>query len=122
MERRSLIAGINSVPNADPEEVRRFVAPESSPNRASAPQPSPVMGSANVDSPPDGVRRRRSKSNGVVPVGLIPVTVRLSPEIAGALKRASLERQLAGNSVFTQQELVEEALTPWLRSHGYLRG
>lgn len=57
---------------------------------------------------------------GVTPVGLIPVTVRLRPEVAGALKRASLERQLDGDDLFTQQDLVEQALEPWLRSQGYL--
>lgn len=36
------------------------------------------------------------------PVATVPVTVRLKPEIAGALKRASLERQLAGEELFTQ--------------------
>jgi hypothetical protein len=64
--------------------------------------------------------KRRTKAAGVHPVGLIPVTVRLRPEIAGALKRASLERQLAGEELFTQQEIVEQALEPWLRAEGYL--
>ena len=64
--------------------------------------------------------KRASQGRAVLPVGLIPVTVRLRAEIAGALKRASLERQLGGVAVFTQQELVEAALEPWLRRHGYL--
>jgi len=59
-------------------------------------------------------------TNRFQPVGLIPVTVRLRPEIAGALKRASLERELAGEAVFTQQSLVEQVLEPWLSSEGYL--
>ena len=42
-------------------------------------------------------------------MGLIPVTIGLRPEIAGALKRASLERQLAGEELFTQQDIVEQA-------------
>jgi hypothetical protein len=62
-------------------------------------------------------RRVESK---VTPIGLIPVTVRLRPELAVALKRASLERQLAGEELFTQQEIVEQALEPWLREEGYL--
>ena len=64
--------------------------------------------------------RSRRKSPGIAPVGLIPVTVRLRPELAGALKRASLERQLAGEEAYTQQELVEQALEPWLKSLGYI--
>ena len=56
----------------------------------------------------------------VQPVALVPVTIRLRPELAGALKRASLERQLTGDPVFTQQDMVEEALTPWLKKAGFL--
>jgi hypothetical protein len=63
---------------------------------------------------------RKPKRSKVQPVGLIPVTIRLTPEIAGALKRASLERQLAGEDLFTQQEIVEQALEPWLRGAGYV--
>ena len=37
-------------------------------------------------------------------------------EAAAALKRASLERQLAGEETYTQQDLVELALEPWLKS------
>ena len=62
-----------------------------------------------------------SRPSKVAPVGLIPVTVRLRPEIAGALKRASLERQLAGEELFTQQDIVEQALEPWLHREGLLR-
>ncbi len=63
---------------------------------------------------------RRARPSKVAPVGLIPVTVRLRPEIAGALKRASLERQLAGEELFTQQDIVEQALEPWLHREGLL--
>lgn len=63
---------------------------------------------------------KRAKFSKVTPIGLIPVTVRLRPEIAGALKRASLERQLQGDELYTQQDIVEQALEPWLREEGYL--
>ncbi len=66
------------------------------------------------------IKRPQQKSTSIAPIGLIPVTVRLRPELAGALKRASLERQLAGEESYTQQELVEQALEPWLTSRGYL--
>ena len=122
MERRPLRVGINAVPNADPEEVQRFVRSEPQSHSAGHPQSHQGHAPTNEDLP--GItstkRRGRTKPGGVLPVGLIPVTVRLRPELAGALKRASLERQLAGEAVFTQQELVEEALEPWLRRCGYL--
>ncbi len=65
----------------------------------------------------NAVKQRPSR---VQPVALVPVTIRLRPELAGALKRASLERQLTGDPVFTQQDMVEEALTPWLKKAGFL--
>lgn len=51
---------------------------------------------------------------------LVPVTVRLRPEIASALKQASLQRQLNGEELYTQQDIVEEALLPWLQAEGLL--
>ncbi len=99
--RRSLTTAVNSIPHADPEVVRAFVTqektPQVSPPRAAMPKPAPSF----------------------QPVGLIPITVRLRPEIAGALKRASLERQLASAEFFSQQEIVERALAAWLTENGH---
>jgi hypothetical protein len=50
-----------------------------------------------------------------------PVTTRIRADFATALKRASLERQLAGTTPNTLQEILEEALEPWLKTHGYVR-
>lgn len=51
---------------------------------------------------------------------LVPLTTRLQPRTADALRRAYLERKLAGRRDAKQQEIVEEALTIWLREHGFL--
>ena len=101
-ERRSLTTAVNSIPHADPEVVRAFVTQETTP---------PV-------SPPRAPMLKPVPS--FQPVGLIPITVRLRPEIAGALKRASLERQLASAEFFSQQEIVERSLKAWLQQHGHL--
>lgn len=53
--------------------------------------------------------------------GRLPLTVRLRADYAAALKRASLERQLQGVLPNTLQDILEEALEPWLREHGCLR-
>lgn len=126
-ERRPLAAAVNSFANADPEQVRAFITQE--PRRET-----PAVPEEN-DSPREGEKGRglnastrrtttsrspRKKPTRLQPVGLIPVTIRLRPEIAGALKRASLERQLAGEETYTQQELVESALEPWLIEEGYI--
>ena len=52
---------------------------------------------------------------------LVPLTTRLHPETALALKRASLEQRLRGFSPATVQEIVEQSVTHWLQSHGYLQ-
>jgi hypothetical protein len=49
-----------------------------------------------------------------------PISTRIRADFAAALKRASLERQLAGETPNTLQEILEEALEPWLKSNGYL--
>lgn len=115
-ERRPLAAAVNSFAGADPAEVRAFVTQE----RRSDPSEHKAKYAANtmhgVQTP---VSRKQSR---LQPVGLIPITIRLRPEIAGALKRASLERQLRGEDVFTQQQLVENVLEPWLIDEGYIAG
>jgi hypothetical protein len=49
-----------------------------------------------------------------------PLTTRIRADFATALKRASLERQLSGTTPNTLQEILEEALEPWLKTHGYV--
>jgi hypothetical protein len=52
--------------------------------------------------------------------GRMPVSTKLRTDIANALKRASLERQLADISPNTVQDILEEAVEPWLKANGYL--
>ena len=129
-ERRSLAQAVTTpVPGADQELVRSFVTQNQHSERAF------VAPSRIIDEPREATREEVVKFDSIEtrtpkakpkkpsrfqPVGLIPVTIRLKPEIAGALKRASLERELDGEEVFTQQDLVEQALAPWLRQVGFL--
>ena len=50
----------------------------------------------------------------------VKLTTQVRADLAAALKQASLKRQLAGESPSAVQEIVEAALEPWLRTHGYL--
>jgi len=54
-------------------------------------------------------------------VGRVPLTTRIRHDYATGLKRASLERQLAGVKPNTVQDILEQALEPWLKDHGYLK-
>lgn len=51
---------------------------------------------------------------------LVPLTTRLQPVTADALRRAYLEQKLRGRRPDTQQEIVEAALQSWLRKEGFL--
>ena len=131
-ERRPLAAAVNQFAGADPEQVRAFISQESdeksSSSRREAEETRRVDSEARSSArtresralTEPGSSRSKRGANRLQPVGLIPVTVRLRPEIAGGLKRASLERQLSGDEIFTQQEIVETVLEPWLASNGYL--
>jgi len=50
----------------------------------------------------------------------VPFTTRIRSDLANSLKEASLKRQLTRERPHTVQEILEEALEPWLKNHGYL--
>jgi len=51
---------------------------------------------------------------------LVPVTTKLRPATAAALKRAGLEQRLRGKNPATVQEIAEQAIQKWLLDSGYL--
>lgn len=128
-ERRTLTAAVNTpIAGVDAEIVRSFVTQRPVTVKSNAAPASVVENqSTSVQKSNPNIQKQDTTERSIPRpparfqrVGLIPVTVRLRPEIAGALKRASLERELDGEQVFTQQELVEQVLEPWLFSQGYL--
>ena len=51
---------------------------------------------------------------------LVPLTTRLQPSTAAALKRAVLEQKLRGQNPATVQEIVEIAVSEWLEQNRFL--
>ena len=101
-KRRPLVHGLPHKRIASDVETR-FVAGERETPKNSVPQsPPPDQSTALPDST------------------LVPISTRLRPDIAHALRRASLERKLNRQSQNTVQQIVESALDHWLRDHGYL--
>ena len=72
------------------------------------------------DPPPVASEARDGKGQTGSPVSRVPLTTRVRSDFAAALKRASLERQLGGVYPQTLQDILEQALEPWLRANGYL--
>lgn len=50
----------------------------------------------------------------------VSLSTRIHPDYATALKRASLERKLNGVEPNSLRDILEEAVAPWLKAHGYL--
>ena len=104
-ERRSLVEGLKQ-PERSVEE--QFVY--SGKPKAAQPAPPP-----SEPTPP-----REAKGQAANPIARVPLTTRIRSDFAAALKRASLERQLRGVLPNTLQDILEEALEPWLRKNDYL--
>ena len=108
--RRPLVEGLKPENDVDRSLEEQFVY-NGGPKSAAATKTSPT---APASEPGPGKGRTESSA------GRIPVTVRFRADYAAALKRASLERQVQGVLPNTLQDILEEALEPWLREHGCL--
>jgi hypothetical protein len=95
--RRPLIEGVTSpTPPVDAEKERAFVFQDR------APMPAKASPSAAQH------------------ISRVPLTTRMRADLAAALKRASLERQLESIEPNTLQDILEEAVEPWLKANGYI--
>lgn len=100
-ERRPLVAGLEAT-GIDRGIEKQFVFAA----KANPPVPATEVRELKRPSPPA--------------IGRTPVSTRIRTDYATALKRASLERQLSGTAPNTLQDILEEALEPWLQTNGYL--
>jgi hypothetical protein len=100
-KRRTLVAGIKAMPRESQLAEKQFV------HGAKAPPLAPAM------LEPTAVRATTK-------VNRVPFTTRFRANLADAVKKASLERQLQKIEPNQVQEILESALEPWLRANGYL--
>ena len=99
-QRRTLVTGLEETPDVKTLE-RKFVFGEKEESTDES------KGKPETTSRPN---------DSVLPQyrGRVPLTTRCRPELASALKRASLKRQLEGKEPFHIQEIIEAALEKWL--------
>ncbi len=119
-KRRSLAEGLKSNPKVDPKKEAAFVyqSQKAKDDRANPQKPTPPpVEDASPPAPPTRPEPPPAPIRG----GRVPLTTRLRGDIGAALKRASLERQLAGLEPSAVQDILDVALEPWLRAHGYLK-
>ncbi len=104
-ERRPLTVGIDSpAPPVDLETARKFIHGDKAPaDLASSPRQS-----------------QKQTSSAAQTHSRVPISTRMRGDFAAALKRCSLERQLAGIEPNTLQDILEQAVEPWLKENGYI--
>ena len=76
-----------------------------------------------VEEPPKLTRTRATAPKAetfVAAPGLVFTSLRLPAEIPHALMRAAFDRKLKREKPWTQQDIAAEALSLWLKKHGYL--
>jgi len=110
--RKDLATSLAAISMEDPE-IRGFVNPD---HHLEPKLNSSIVNQSSSAQLPRRLTERDAECNGVR-VGLIPVTIRLNPELATALKFAALQRQMAGARVNTQQRIVAEAIEMWLTAN-----
>lgn len=96
MSRRTLIDGLKETPHVDPQIEQEFVK-----GKATATEVKP-------------------KITNSISVARTPISTRLRTDLAEALKRASLQRQLEKIEPNSLTEILESAIEPWLKTNGYL--
>lgn len=101
-DRRTLTQGLKDTPKVDAVVAREFIYgkepaqhDQQTSTLAASPKPAPV-------------------------ITRTAFSTRIRDDLAKALKEASLKRQLSGVTPNTVQDILEEALEPWLKKHGYL--
>src|SRR4051794_17226889 len=109
-ERKSLVESLQANQGVDPQLLEEFVYERPRKKGSSA---------VASDPPPPAPDRREGK--GASAVSRVGLTTRIRTDYGEALKRASLERQLAKVTPNTLQDILEDALGPWLRSNGYIQ-
>jgi hypothetical protein len=110
-QRRALLEGLGETLEVDHEQAEEFIygkKPKSKPPAAEK--------EVAAEAPPVPLKEGKGPSS----ASRVGLTTRIRSDFAVALKRASLERQLNGIAPHTLQDILEEALQPWLRHHGYL--
>jgi hypothetical protein len=128
-ERRTLVEGLGSVEPGVRTVEEEFVygkkpqrSTPSSPLSAPA-APVPKVPSVTPAAPVAELPARapiEARPTPMLGLGRVPVGARIRTELAAGLKRASLERQLQGIEPNSIQDILEDALEPWLRQRGYL--
>lgn len=110
-----------SVPavEAAPKAVLDMNEPAEEQVRRARPKPVRASRSRETGATVDAKSQQRAEEGAFYGQILVPLTTRLQPRTADALRRACLEQKLARKTPNSQQEIVELALAQWLEQNGF---
>lgn len=122
-ERKTLLEGLETIEAGDRAVEEQFVygKKDRSDSPATPPPPAPSEPQGKPAPATAVVAAEKSPLTPLTGISRVPVGARIRTELATGLKRASLERQLQGIEPNSLQDILEEAIEPWLRKHGYLK-
>lgn len=124
-QRRSLSSALDVTPEklAFIHGAQPSIPQVAEPTAADQPSPMATRRTTPVR-PPKAIEKQRERPTAqegpFVGEFLVPLTTRLQPKTADALRRAYLEQKLNRRRPDTQQEIIEAALQGWLRKEGFL--
>lgn len=118
-EKLAFIQGASGDTKSEPPPARRQTPPPATTDSVAEPQEAAPKRSRRRPVAPDR-HSPTPKARPFISQILIPLTTRLQPDTASALRRACLEQKLAGRQPATQQEIVEAAVHAWLTAESYL--
>jgi hypothetical protein len=110
-QRRQLLEEVGKTLNVDPDIAEEFVFGA----KRSKAKPAAEAPVAPPEAPATPPKEEKGHGQATNVAGRVGLTTRIRSDYATALKRASLERQLQGVKPSTLQDILEEALQPWLR-------
>jgi hypothetical protein len=128
-DRRALLEGLSDIEEIDRERAEDFVynqKPRSATKSGPPPKLDDHVAEATVVPPMStsaaaSAAVTASTSFHLASAGRVPFGARVRTELASAVKRTSLERQLQGVQPNSVQDILEEALELWLHRHGLLK-
>lgn len=120
-ERRTLTEGLKATPKVDPSIAEEFVygGKKGGASGANGASGDSGGGGGTVEAGAMASSGQAPTTSAVPTLTRVPISTRVREDFARALKRASLERQLDGVEPNTLQDILEEAIEPWLRSNKY---
>lgn len=113
---------IAAAPEGAPEKtIDLSLVREKRAEEAAVTEKEPGAAQSEAVKAPKGKPAREKELSPVATPSFVSMTFRVPPEIPEGLLRASMERKLKKVRPATQQEIVAEALSEWLKRNGYLK-